>query len=445
MIRPFRDVRSRLLLIVLGALALALSCAALGFDVLFTHTTSRNADAFLRARAEAELALVRVVDGRVRTVEQTDTTLNDARLWVFDGRRLVEASASSSQTLAAARSLVGTSHRFLDVRERDDRLYAVPIVSNGSRVGTLVTGISLAPYESTRRIATIGSAILIGVILVMVGIAVWWLLRFALRPVELMTAQAEAWSEHDLDRRFALGEPYDELTRLASTLDGLLDRIAASLRREQRLSAEISHELRTPLARLTAEADLALRRERTPDQYRESIEVIARNAEQLRRIVETLVVAARRVTTPQGVSDPVALARTVARNIGEQYNDAAIDVQARGVETALRIGVDREVAERIVQPVVENAVQYCNGHVTITVERDGQGILVHVEDDGAGVTPEESETIFEPGVRGSAAGSRPAGSGLGLALARRLARAAAGDVAAIPQRGGHFIVRLPHG
>ena len=65
-----------------------------------------------------------------------------------------------------------------------------------------------------------------------------------------MTEDAASWSEHDLDRRFDLGEPYDELTRLAATLDGLLERIAASLRHEQRFTAELSHELRTPLARI---------------------------------------------------------------------------------------------------------------------------------------------------------------------------------------------------
>ena len=77
-----------------------------------------------------------------------------------------------------------------------------------------------------------------------------------------MTRQAAAWSEHDLDRRFALGEPHDELGELAATLDGLLDRLAASLRREQLFLAELSHELRTPLARVMAESELALRRER---------------------------------------------------------------------------------------------------------------------------------------------------------------------------------------
>src|SRR5213076_3003016 len=80
----------------------------------------------------------------------------------------------------------------------------------------------------------------------------------ALRPGARVTRAAADWSEHRLERRFELGEPHDELTRLAAMLDSLLDRIAASLRREQRFSAELSHELRTPVSRIVAEADLAL-------------------------------------------------------------------------------------------------------------------------------------------------------------------------------------------
>ena len=102
-------------------------------------------------------------------------------------------------------------------------------------------------------------------------------------PVSRMTADAAAWSEHDPDQRFHRGEPYDELTQLAATLDRLLERIAASLRHEQRFTAEISHELRTPLARISGEAELMLRRQRTTDEYREALAAIKRSAEQMTR------------------------------------------------------------------------------------------------------------------------------------------------------------------
>src|SRR5207237_9458247 len=132
--------------------------------------------------------------------------------------------------------------------------------------------------------------------------AVRGLLGSARRPVARRAEQAEQWSDHDLDRRFALGEPHDELTRLASTLDRLLDRIAASLRHERRLSAELSHELRTPLAKLTAEAEIALRRPRTPEEYRLALTGVHDHAQQIARIVDALLDAARQEPSALGVA-----------------------------------------------------------------------------------------------------------------------------------------------
>src|SRR5437763_1333463 len=118
--------------------------------------------------------------------------------------------------------------------------------------------------------------VLDGLVLILVLVIARWLLGASLRPVVRMTRQAAEWSEHDLDHRFALGPPHDELTELSATLDGLLDRLAASLRHERRFSAELSHELRTPLTRVLAESELALRREREPHEYRQALEAIPR-------------------------------------------------------------------------------------------------------------------------------------------------------------------------
>ncbi|HTR32416.1 MAG TPA: histidine kinase dimerization/phospho-acceptor domain-containing protein, partial [Gaiellaceae bacterium] len=285
--RLFRDVRTRLLAIVLVTLGVAFAAAAVGFGLLLNRTTNSDADKVLRARASAALALVHVQDGQIHVQTPTTGAIPDASVWVFQGVKPVQAARADPETLAAVQSLVGSQPRFVGVGENDVRLYATPIVHDGNRVGTLVAGISIDPYEHTRNGAVRAALAFFVVILAVVGLAVWWLLRSALRPVAQMTDQASAWSEHDLDRRFELGDPHDELTRLAATLDGLLDRLAASLRHERRFSAELSHELRTPLAKLMAEAELALRRERSGPEYRESLEIVLRNAQQIERIVDT--------------------------------------------------------------------------------------------------------------------------------------------------------------
>jgi two-component system, OmpR family, sensor kinase len=441
---PFRGVRTRLLLVVVGALAVALGVATIGFNVLLAHAASRDANTLLRARASSELALLRI-EGKTITVAETESDpLGDSRVWIFRGTTPVEQPRAKPETTLAARSLAGGPMQFLNVPDdSDERLYAVPIVHDRVRVGTLVTGISLAPYHHTQRTALIGSLTLFLVLLSITGIAAWWLLRSALRPVAQMTEQAGAWSEQDLDRRFGLGEPHDELTQLAATLDGLLDRLAASLRHERRFSAEMSHELRTPLAKLMAEAELALRRERSESDYRESLEAVLANAQQIERIVETLVSAAQQDAQPQGVANAADVAEAVVAAHSHDAESRGVDLELIETPERVRVGVDQELAERILHPIVENALRYGRGKVQVRVTRNGSSVLFAVDDDGPGVLADEHESIFDPAVRGSAGRSSHSGAGLGLALSRRLARAVSGDVEAHPGSSGHFVVRLP--
>jgi signal transduction histidine kinase len=440
---PFRGVRTRLLLVVVGALAAALGVATIGFNVLLAHAASRDANTLLRSRASSELALIRVAGGNIKVAETRDDPLGDSRVWIFRGTTPVEQPRAKAETDLGARSLAGGPSQFLNVLDSEERLYSVPIIHDGKRFGTLVTGISLEPYHHTQRTALVGSLTLFLVLLSITGVAAWWLLRSALRPVAQMTEQASTWSEQDLDRRFALGEPHDELTHLAATLDGLLDRLAASLRHERRFSAEMSHELRTPLAKLMAEAELALRRERSESDYRESLEAVLRNAQQIERIVETLVSAAQHDAQPQGIANAVDVAEAVVAAHSHDASSRGVALELVKTPERVRVGVDQDLAERILHPVVENALRYGRGKVQVRVTRNGSSVLFAVDDDGPGVLADEHETIFEPAVRGSAGRSTYTGAGLGLALSRRLARAVSGDVEALPGASGHFVVRLP--
>ncbi len=438
------SVRTRLLAIVIVALAVALAAATAGFNVLLSQASASDARSLLRERASSELSLIDTRGGRIRVAEAPDDVSGDSNVWVFKGRRLIERPRRRSTSDAVARSLAGGPSRFLDVGSNDERLYSVPIQGPLGRIGTLVVGLSVVPYEQTRNSALVGSAILAATLLALVGLAVYVLLRAALRPVLQMTAQAEAWSEHDLDRRFGLGPPHDELTRLGATLDGLLDRLAASLRHERRFSSELSHELRTPLAKLTAEAEVALRRTRDGEEYRAALQVVLDNASQLARIVDALVAAAQQEAGPRGVSDGFATARDVASACSGLAAARAVTLEVSDPDGAVRVGVDGDLVERILQPVVENACRYGRNRVSIAVLRRGAGAEFVIADDGPGVEPDEVEAIFEPAGRGTAGRAAGAGAGLGLALARRLARSASGDVeAAANGHGGRFVVRLP--
>jgi two-component system, OmpR family, sensor kinase len=439
-------IRKRLQLVVVAAVAVAVAALLIGFNLLLANSLDSSARDLLRSRAAAQLSLLRSNHGQLSFVDVPDAAGPDANVWVFSEGRLIEHPRAGSRANAAALLLSTGSARFLDLPGSDTRFYAKPVVIAKKRVGTVVVAGSLAPYEATRRFALFGSLVFGGLILVLVALAARWLLASSLRPVQRMTRQAATWSERDLDQRFGLGKPRDELTELAATLDGLLDRLAASLRREQRFSAELSHELRTPIARVIAETELALRREREPEDYRAALEVVHRSAEQLSRIVDALVAAARAEAGPvKGTADAydVAAEATAACAGLAAEHEIALDVEPP--EHPVRLGVDPDLAERILQPVVENACRYGATHVRVSIERRDSTVRYAVTDDGPGVADDEGDRIFEPGVRGRVGEANGSvGAGLGLALARRLARSVTGDVEALTgTRGGNFLVRLP--
>ncbi len=440
-------IRHRLLLVVLAAVTVALAGLVVGFNLILDRTLGHDSRNLARTRAGAQAALLHLEHGRLVVVETPDDAVADSYIWIFSGGRPVERPRAGAQVNAAALALSRGPARFADVPADDVRLYAEPVLVGGQRVGTVVAGVSLAAYEQTRRIALIASAILGGLVLLLVAAAASWLLKSALRPVHTMTTQAASWSELELDDRFTVGAPYDELTDLAATLNGLLDRIAASFRREQRFSAELSHELRTPLARVLAETELALRRERTPAEYRHALELVNRNAAQLTRTVDALVAAARHQTGGRGTADAYEVAAGALGACSALISARGLDLELAEPAHPVRIGVELELAERILQPVLENACRYGERAVRVSIDRDSRSVRYSIDDDGPGVDAAESEHIFEPGVRGKLGlVNGGSGAGLGLALARRLARGVDGNVEAVTGAGrGRFVVTLPAG
>ncbi len=439
-LRP-RGLRSRLLVVVLvGALATLVALTA-GFNLFLDQRLARDADNLLRTRAAAELATLSTLNGRLRVGEAPDAAAVESQVWVYEERRALERPRAPVEDQALADSLAAGPRRFISSRRSDTRLYAVPIMGARRRLGTLVVGASLVPYERTARTALVGSLIFAALVLVLVGLAARGVIDGALRPVARMTSEAADWGAHDLDRRFALGPPRDELTRLAATFDGLLDRLAASLRHEQRFSAELSHELRTPLAKVVAEAELALRRERSPAEYREALRAVRAAAGQLDRTLETLLLAARADTAlPRGSGDAARAAAQATRAYAALAAERHLDVSIQAPPAPLRVGADVDLAERVLAPLVENACRHGRSRVTVSVAAQDGAVEFTVRDDGTGVPEEERERIFEPGVGGDSGG----GAGLGLALSRRLARATGGDVVCLPStEGGAFRARLP--
>jgi signal transduction histidine kinase len=442
-----RGLRGRLFVAVLGVVAVGLALLTVAFNLVLRAQLDSDVNDLLRARASAQLSTLAIADGRLTVGEAPDAAAVDPRVWVFSGSRVLERPRGVSPRVEAAAAALATSRRrFIDVPKPPARLLGVPVRRAGRRLGTVVVAASRTPYDRTARTALVSSLVLAGVLMLAIALVARWLLGAALAPVARMTADAAEWSERDLDRRFSLGPPTDELTTLAATLDGLLDRLSAGMRREQRLSSELSHELRTPLAKVSTQAQLLAGAPELPPDLRAEAEGIVRSAGQMSAVIDVLMTAARAESNGARETADVASAVRAALEAAAPAagdRDVAIELGAVGGGPAT-VSVEHKLVERILAPLVENAYHYARDRATVSVVRRGQWVEAVVEDDGPGIGPGDAASVFEPGFRGDRGRAGHDGAGLGLSLARRLARSAGGDVEAdAGAAGGRFVVRLP--
>ncbi len=280
--------------------------------------------------------------------------------------------------------------------------------------------------------------------------------RASVAAIDRISAAAERMAEGDLAARVGPTSGGRELDRLAATLDAMAADLEAARERERSIEAQrrdlitaVSHDLRTPLADLQAMAeaieDGVVHDPATVGEYARHM---GSSVESLGRLVDDLFEFAR--LDGEAIEAERERAR-VADVVG--WAVAACDGQAtlKGLELRTELG-EAGSAEcsprlaRVLQNLLQNAIRHtpADGTVVVMGRRDSRAIEVAVEDSGEGLDAEAAARAFEPFWRGDAARSTP-GSGLGLALAKRIVESLGGSIAveSRPARGSRFAVRLP--
>ena len=276
------------------------------------------------------------------------------------------------------------------------------------------------------------------------------LARVALRPVDEMTRTARRITAEDLSRRVERPGTGDEMERLAETLNGMLARLEAAFTQTRRFAADAAHELRTPLAALRGGIEVALRAERTPEEYRRVLASSLEEVERLIRLAEDLLLLSRSSAGPDVTRAPVDLEPLLLDvfDVGARLGQAAaVSVRTDAMAPATVRG-DATALRRAVLNLVENAIKYTppGGKVELALTTGDGMAVITVSDTGIGLDPADADRIFEPFVRLDAARARDTGgAGLGLAIARSIAVAHGGTltVESRPGAGSRFVLRLP--
>lgn len=280
----------------------------------------------------------------------------------------------------------------------------------------------------------------------------YWLSGRALAPVNRIIESAESIGVQDLSHRLAVPEARDELRRLTETVNEMLGRIEQSVNRIQQFTADASHDLRTPLSLIRTNAELALRRPRTENEYRETLERILGASEETTKLIEALLTLARADLGASQLQFHTVDLTPVLREAARKAAVLALEKGQSFVETladdALLLAADAAALERLVLALLENAIKYtpAGGRVEIRSCFEGDFAILEIQDTGIGISGDDLPRIFDRFFRADQARSREVpGSGLGLSIARWIVDAHNGtiEVESALGEGSLFRVRLP--
>lgn len=314
----------------------------------------------------------------------------------------------------------------------------------------VLVGVSLAEAErATRRFGWwlfgAGAAVLA------FGLGgTWWIAARALKPVEDIGATARRIAAGNLAERIAAPDAASELRDLAGVLNSTFARLEAAFAEQKNFTADASHELRTPIAALVTAMQGLLTRERSGEEYRETVEECLRTVQQMRQLTESLLALARfdagqetNRREPFDVADVVRMNVERLRPLAEARK-IALHVAAE--PTSLR--GDAERIGQVITNLVANAIHYNRdgGEVRVGTRAEGTHAVLEVVDNGRGIAAKDLPHVFDRFYRADQARSWSEGhSGLGLAICKSIVEAHGGTITVVSTEGegATFAVRLP--
>ena len=463
-------VRGRLTLWYVSALALILVLFGIAVYVLLSRALHRRVDYALRSTIEISITSL---THDTQEGQSPESAAQSTAAELSHPQQAMMIFNDSGQVLATHRGEEDLQIQLPDRATIPDADVSLYTVANGGNkksnhriavrrvtippAGTRYIILASQPLklvedelESLREILYFAAPI----VLLVAGFGGWFLARQGLAPVIAMARSARQIGAGSLDQKLPVVNPRDELGQLATTFNDLLARLNAAFEEQRRFMADASHELRNPLSVMSTAAGVTLKKEhRAEEEYREALQMVAEQTQRLSRIVNDMFMLARADAGQYPLRRRMLylndLLEEVARAGAVLASNRRASVKVTNLPEAVFHG-DEDLLRQMLLNLVDNAVKFTpsDGAVTLSLERRKDEYLLSVTDTGPGIPAEARHHIFERFYRADRSRTRAedGGAGLGLAIARWIARAHDGDIE-LDDSGGSgtkFIVRLRH-
>jgi heavy metal sensor kinase len=434
-----RSIRTRLLVWVL-VLLVPLSIAAAWLLVqVFANRLLHDIDVALEEEAETVAAAVAapestatVADLLTRIAAETDLGPRKYIAVVRRGTLMDEAPPGAQKMLESRRPELRI------VRYRSNGPQGAVVVS----IGASISG-ALHAKRRLISVLTLGTPLA----LLLLGTGLWLVIGRNLRPLEEASLQLDKVAAENLSVRVSVENPDDEVGRMVTVLNRMLDRLEDAMAQLRHFTADAAHELRTPLTVLRTGLEVALARDRTAGEYRAALVDALAGTDRMGRLAEDLLTLARLDASDAPRAAAAVDLSEVLQELGDAWSDLGAG-QAVEVKTTaapgLRMNGNAGDLYRLFNNLIDNAVRHSDGGgaVTIRAQRAGEWLQVTVADSGPGIPPDELPRIFDRFYRGQHQPHDRNGTGLGLSIAREIARTHGGQISAANRDGGGCILTV---
>jgi heavy metal sensor kinase len=454
------SLRTRMTALYFAVLAVSFAAFAWISDYGFRHSIETTLNDASRANLESlESVLVRASPNGTGAVKNELNEL--AGLWAGAGQLEVRGVGGNvvfqsppfarPDRVAPPATPGGTTFYTTNLDDLQYRV-AVRVIRTDGQTLAIRAAVPTEPFDQALDRFRLILRETLPVLIVLASLLGYWLSGRGLAPVNTIIRTARGIGVQNLSSRLAVPKARDELRLLTETLNEMLARIESSVRRITQFTADASHDLRTPLALIRSSSELALRRPRSAEEYRETLSGILTTSEETTGLVENLLALARADAGAANLRfEPLDLISHV-RKTTEEARILAAAKQVHLVEDLpdrpMWILGDASAIERMLRILLENAVKYTpnGGDISVLFHNGRGGAHIEVRDTGIGIPTKDLPHIFERFYRADQARSRETGgSGLGLAIAQWVVDAHRGSISvrSAVGAGSVFSVRLP--
>jgi signal transduction histidine kinase len=436
------SVRVRTTVAATVLVGLALLAGGFALVIAMRNSLTDEVRSAAQVRAEDTAAALEAGTDPSFVAAGLDQDDDDAFIQILDGDGAVVAASPLVAGDPAVASLDPRESAEVTVPGEDDEFMAV--AADAGRY-TVIAGRTLDTVSESTEVVTDLLVIGLPILLVVAALTTWLVVGRALAPVESIRREVDAISSADLDRRVPRPPGHDEIARLATTMNDMLERLERGQARQRRFVADASHELRSPVASIRQHAEVA---QAHPD--RTTVGALAETvaAENLRveRLVDDLLLLTRADEhTLQFQRRPVDLDDLVFEEAQRLRDATPLRVDTTRV-SAGRVSGDRAALWRALRNLGDNAVRHAKSQVAFRLAEQNGAVVLDVDDDGPGIPAADRQRVFERFVRLDDARARDAGgSGLGLAIVAEVVGAHRGTISIDDSGlgGARFEVRLP--